>query len=255
MKYAEVWPRTFQHAVLEDIDIFHAFIFHKVCKAFALHTCHIEYVSFGYHMFVKLRMFLVADTLRAAVSLVFFGHLQLFGSYEVEGRVEMTHSHKQRVYRTSILQVAYKVDVEVLKRTLRLVDGVKVKHSLRRMLVGSIACIDDRYGCNFACIACSTFKIVTHDNNVGIVAHHHDGILQRFTLRRTCHLRVCKPYDTCAKPVCSSFKTQSGTRRRFKKQRSHNPSVKNLAVRIFFKKTSHLEEVHDFLLRMVCNGN
>ena len=100
----------------------------------------------------------------------------------MKGGVEVPHGHQQGVYGTAVFQIAYQVDVQVLQRTLRLVDGVEVEHRLRGMLVGSVSGIDDGHCGHLAGIACSSFQIVAHHDDVGIVAHHLDGVFQRLAL-------------------------------------------------------------------------
>ena len=198
-------------------------------------------------------MFFVLDAMFAAIELVFFRHLQFFRSNEVEGRVEVAHSHEQGVYCTSVFQVTHQVDVQVFKCTLCLINRVEVQHGLRGVLVGTVTCIDDGHRSHFAGIACCTFQVVTHYDDVGIVAHHHDGIFQCLTLRRTGHLRISKPYYTCAKSVGRCFKTESGTGRWFKEKGSYYFTVEDFTVRILFEFFCHFQQIEDFFLGM--SGN
>ena len=72
----------------------------------------------------------ILDTMVAAIYFIFFRHGKLFRSYEVECRIEVAHCCDERVYGTSILQVAYKINVEVVEGALSLVYRVEVKETL-----------------------------------------------------------------------------------------------------------------------------
>ena len=65
-----------------------------------------------------------------AVFLVFVGHTEFVWRDEVEGRVEVSHSHQKRVYRASVFEVANHVDVKVVESLLRVVNSVEVEHGL-----------------------------------------------------------------------------------------------------------------------------
>ena len=152
-----------------------------------------------------------------AVYLIFFGHLQFVGGDEVEGGVEVAHGHQERVYGTSVFQVAYEEDVQVLQRALRLVDGVEVEHGLRGVLVGSVAGVHDGHVGHLAGIAGGSLQVVAHHDDVGIVAHHLDGILQRLALRRAGSLGVAEADDACAQAVGRRLEAEACARRGFEK--------------------------------------
>ena len=69
-------------------------------------------------------MLFKANTMLFAIELIFVRHSQFLWCNEVESRVKMAHSHDKRMYSTPILQVSNEVDIEVFKRSLRLIDGV-----------------------------------------------------------------------------------------------------------------------------------
>ena len=50
----------------------------------------------------------------------------------------MAHGHDERVNGAPIAQVTDKIDVEIIKRTLGLVDGVDVEQTLRGVHVGAV---------------------------------------------------------------------------------------------------------------------
>ena len=75
-------------------------------------------------------MLLKLDAMVFAIELILIGHGQLFGCNEVESGVEMAHGHDERVHRSTVFEVAHKVNVEVFERSLRLIYGVKVEHAL-----------------------------------------------------------------------------------------------------------------------------
>ena len=151
-------------------------------------------------------MLLILDAVLLAIDLIFLRHGEFLGGHKVECRIEVAHSHDQRVNGTTILEVTYEIDVQILKGPLSLVDGIKVKHALRRMLVSTIACIDDRNVSHFCRILGCSLNEVTHDNNVCIVADHQNGVFQRFSFCSTGNLGIGKADDTGAKTVRSSLK-------------------------------------------------
>ena len=69
-------------------------------------------------------MFHILDMMLFAVQFVFLRHFQFIRSDEMESRIKMTHGHQQRMYGTSILQVAHQIDIQVFQCTLRLIDGI-----------------------------------------------------------------------------------------------------------------------------------
>ena len=151
-------------------------------------------------------MFYIGNPQFIAIDFVFFGHFQLFGCYKMECRVEMRHGHEQRVYRATVFQVADHGDIEIFESTLCLVDGVEVEHRLRGMLVGSVSGIDDGHCGYLAGIACSSFQVVAHHDDVGVVAYHLDGIFQCLAFGRAGSFGVAKADDTCTEPVGGGFK-------------------------------------------------
>ena len=183
MQYAQVVACVAQHVGLEDVYVLHALILHEVGEALALHAGHVEDVGVGDGVFVEVGMLHVADAVLLAVYLVLGGHGQLLGCDEVELGVEVAHGHEQRVHRASILEVSHEVYVEVFQRALCLVYGVQVEHRLRGVLVGTVAGVDDGYRRYFAGVACSALEVVAHHDEVGIVAHHHDGVFEALALR------------------------------------------------------------------------
>ena len=205
-----VGPCLFQHRGPQDVHVLHAFIFHEVGEAFALYAGHIQYVGAGDDVGVEVLVFHIAYVLFAAVGFVLLGHGQLLGCNEVEGRVEVAHGHQQRVYGAAIFQVANQVDVQVVEPALRLVYAVEVEHRLRGVLVGTVSGVHHRHRRHLAGIAGRSFQIVAHDNHVGIVAHHHDGVFQRFAFGRAGHLGVSKSDDTGTEAVGSRFKREAG---------------------------------------------
>ena len=93
------------------------------------------------------------------------------------------------------------------------------------MLVGTIAGIDDGNGCDLRGIACRAFQVVAHDDDVGIVRYHHNGILQRFALGTARDFRVGKTDNACSQAVGSRFETQAGACAGFKEERGDDTTL------------------------------
>jgi hypothetical protein len=86
---------------------------------------------------------------------------------------------------TTILQIAHKENVEVIERLLCFSDGVHIEQRLGRMLVSTVACIDNRYRGNLAGKPSASLQRMPHDNKIAIVADSFDGVPERFTLGDT----------------------------------------------------------------------
>ena len=114
------------------------------------------------------------------------------------------------MYSAAILEVTHHGDCQIFKRALCLVYRIEVEHCLRWVLVGSVACIYYRCVGYLGGVTCGSFKVVTHNNQVDIVADHLDSVLKGFSLGRTCGVGIRKSYYTASESVDSCFKTKSG---------------------------------------------
>ena len=153
----------------------------------------------------------------------------------------------------SVFQVAHHRDGQVLKRALCLVDGVEVEHRLCGMLVGTITGIDDGYFRHLAGVACCTLQGMTHDDEVGIVAHHDDGVFQRLTLRLAAGGGIAESDDASAQAVHGCLETQSRTSRGFKKQRPHHFSFKDSLVGVLLKLFCPTKKLDNLFFGQVCD--
>ena len=218
MQHAHVGLGQTQHVVVQDVDVLHALVLHEVAETLLLDARHIENVGIGNDRFVEVGMLFEGNAVLLAVELVLVGHGKLLGGHEMEGGIKMTHGHDERVYGATVLEVAHEVDVQVLERALGLIDGVEVKHALGRMLVGTVARVYNGNVGDLGCVDGSTLDEVAHDDDVGIVGHHRNGILQRLALGATGNLWVGKPDDTGTQTVGGCLERQTGTSGGFKEQ-------------------------------------
>ena len=129
------------------------------------------------------------------------------------------------MYGAAVFQVTHQENVQIFQCSLCLVDRVEIEHRLRRVLVGSVTCVDNGHRGYFAGIPCSSFEIVSHDDNICIVAHHHDRVFKCFPFGRAGSFGVRESDYSCTETVGSCFKTQAGTGRRFKEQGCYNLSL------------------------------
>ena len=67
-------------------------------------------------------MFYKCHVVVTAVLLILFRHGKLWRSYKMECRIEMPHGCNERVDCASIFKVSDKIDAEILKCALRLID-------------------------------------------------------------------------------------------------------------------------------------
>ena len=196
---------------VKNVYVLDAFVLHQVAETLFLYTGHIQDVGIGNHLLVESSMLLELNAVFFAVNLILIGHGQFLGGHKMEGGIEVAHGHNQRVYGTPVFQIAYQVDVQVLQCPLCLIDRIKVKHTLRGVLVCSVSCIDNGNARHFGSILGCTFYIMAHHDDISIIGYHGDGVFECFALRATCYLGIGKSDNSCTKSVGSSFKTQSGT--------------------------------------------
>ena len=137
---------VFQHGCFQDIDVFDSFIFHEVCESFPLDSGHVEDVGVGDDVSVELLFFDEGNVSVLAVDFVFLGHGEFFGCDEVEGGIEVSHRHDERVYGSSVFEVSDEIDVQIVESSLCFVDAVEVQQGLCGMLVRSVSRIDDGHG-------------------------------------------------------------------------------------------------------------
>ena len=244
-----------QHVVVQNVNILDALVFHEVREALLLHAGHVEDVGVGNNLLVEGRVLLVLDALALAVEFVLLGHLKLLGRHEVERGVEVAHGHEQRVDGAAILQVAHHVDVQVLERALGLVDAVQVEHALRGVLVGTVAGVDDGHGGHLGGVDGCSLDVVAHDDDVGIVGHHQDGIFQRLALGAAGNLRVGKADDARPQAVGGCFKRKSGAGAGFKEEGGDDLALEQFTVGMPLKLFCHLNHVEDLLACEIGNGD
>ena len=242
-----------QHVASQDVHVLYALIFHQVAETLFLHTRHVQDVGTGYYVLVEVFVLHIFYMVVLAVEFVLLGHGQFLGSNEVERGVEVAHGRYERVNGASVLQVAYQIDVEVFQCALCLVDGIKVQKALRGVHVCTVSGIDDRHGSHLARILCRTLYIVAHGNDVGIVAHHEDGVLERLALRRAGGLGIGETDDARTKSVGCGLEAELGTGGGFEEKSCHDLSFQQFPVGMLFKLLRHLQQVHEFFLGEVGN--
>ena len=130
MKNLHVGLGELEHITVKDIYVLHALIFHKVRETLLLYARHIYNVSVGNNLLVELCMLHILDAVLVAIHLILLWHCEFIRGYEMECRVEMTHSRDERMNCTSILQVAHEVYVQIVESALSLVDRIQVEQTL-----------------------------------------------------------------------------------------------------------------------------
>ena len=96
---------------------------------------------------------------------------------------------------------------------------------------------------------------MSHDDDVSIVADHHDGVFECFSLGGTGDFWVCESDDSCAETVCSGFKGETCSCGWFKEECGNDFVRKDGSVRLAFKFLCLVEQVHDVFSREVCDGD
>lgn len=117
---------------------------------------------------------------------------------------------------TPVFEITHKRYVEVVKTSLGLVYGIEVEHGLRRMLVGTVTGIDDGDIRDFGSITRRPFEVMAHNNQVDIIGHHLDGILESLALGGGGVGCIAEPDDTSAKTIDGGLEAKTRARGRLK---------------------------------------
>ena len=115
------------------------------------------------------------------------------------------------------------------------------------MLVGSVSRIDDGDIGHFRGITGSPLQVVTHDDQIDIVADHQDRILQCLAFRRTGGTGILKSDHTAAQAVHGCLEAQTRTGRGLEKQGGCNFTFKYLSVWILFKLPGIIQNTKNVL--------
>lgn len=153
----------------------------------------------------------------------------------------------------AIFEVADKIDVEVVEGALGLVDTVEVEEALRGVHVGTVTGIDDRHGSDLGSILCCAFDVVAHDDDVGIVAHHEDGVLERLAFGRARGLGIGEADDTGTETVGGRLERQLCTCGGFEEEGSDHFALEKLTVGMTLKLFCHLQKVEQLILVEIGN--
>ena len=173
----------------------------------------------------------------------------------MEGGVEVAHGLHQRVDGATVFQVAHTGYLQVLERALRFADGVEVEHTLRGVLVGTVAGVDDGHRRHLTGVARATLLGVAHHNEVGIAAHHHDGVVQRLALLHAGATRVAETDNTSPQLVGGTLKTETCACGGFKKKRSHHLVGKDTLFRILLEAFGNVQHLKVFFFVEVGDGD
>ena len=160
----------------------------------------------------------------------------------------MAHGLQQRVDGPAVFQVPHHVDVDVVQTALGLPDGVEIEQGLGRMLVGSVTGIDDRHRGHFRGIARTAFERMPHDDEVYVVGHHLNSVLEAFSLTDTGVAGVRETDDSCAKTVDRRLKAQTGPGGRLEEDTGHHLVAEKGLRLVVLKLLRHIEDVQDLLL-------
>ena len=193
------------------------------------------------------------DVVCTTEMLLFFRHLQFLRSDKMECRMEVRHADNQRMNRTSVFQVAYHRDGQVIKSPLRLFDRIEVEQRLRRVLIGAVTGIDDRYLRHFGSITGSPFKMVAHDDHISIIADHQNRVFKGLPFRRAGGRGVLKTDNTSSQTIHRRLETQTCTCRGFEKECGRDLTFKQAAVGIFFKLPGVLKNTQNIFFRTLIN--
>lgn len=233
---AQVRLRAFEHLVAQAVEVLHLFVLAQVGEALALDAGHVEDVRAVDDLLGELGLFVVVEVVAVAEVLVAVGHLEELRSHEVEARVEEGERLYEGVHRAAVLEVADHGDVDVVEGALGLPDGIEVQEGLRGVLVGTVAGIDDRHVGDLGGVAGGAFQVVAHHDDVGVVADHLDGVLQRLALRGGGAGRITKTNDACTQAIARRFEAEAGAGRGLKEQGGYDFALEKVEVGVLFEE-------------------
>ena len=89
---------------------------------------------------------------------------------------------------------------------------------------------------------------MAHDDDVGIVGHHLDCVLERLTFRGARCFRVGETDNPGPQSISGSLEAEPGSGGGFEEKCRHNFSFKNFPVRMSLHFACHVEQVLYFLV-------
>ena len=254
MQDTHIFFAALQHAGGKDAAVFDAFIFHLIRETLTLYSGHVDDISGGDDVFqVGVLVVFQAGILDAHLNRR--REFQFDRADEMECGVEVAHGLHQRVHGAAILQVAHHRNLQVVEGTLCFAYAIEVEHALGGMLVGTIACIDDRHRSHFGCIAGRALLGVAHDNQVRIGGYHHDGVVQRLSFLHTGATRVGEADDAGAKLVGCAFETQACTRGRLEEERCDHLVAEDFLFWILLKSFGNIQHLDILFFAEVGDGD
>ena len=143
----------------------------------------------------------------------------------------------------AVLEVADHGDAQVRQPALGLEDGVEVEHRLRRVLVGAVAGIDHGHVGDLGGIFGRSLEEVAHHDEVHVVRHHLDGILERLPLCGGGGGGVGEAYYAGAEAVCGRLEAEARAGGRLEEQGSHHLAVEDVAVRVCLEERGRVQEL------------
>jgi hypothetical protein len=99
-------------------------------------------------------------------------------------------------------------------------------------LIGSVSGIDDGDIGYFGGVAGSSFQKMPHNDYVGIVGNHFNGVSEGFSFGGTGCGRIGKTDYASSEPVDGSFETETGAGGWFKKQSRGYFALQNVLIGI-----------------------
>lgn len=111
------------------------------------------------------------------------------------------------------------------------VDGVEVQQGLGRVLPGPVAAVDDGMLRHLRRPLRRTHLGVANDDDVGILVHRLDRILQRLPFGHGGGLRRGEAHDAPAQPVHSRFKGKAGPGAGLKEERRQDVAIQEIQGR------------------------
>ena len=146
-------------------------------------------------------------------------------------------------------QIPHHRDREVLQPALRPTDRVEIEHRLRGVLIGTVAGIDNRDLSHLAGILGRPLEEVAHDDQVGVVGDHLDGVVQALALRRAAGTRIGEADHPTPKAIDSGLKAETRPGGRLKKKRRRHATLQEVTIGLTLEALRHIKDPKYLLLR------
>src|SRR6185295_16098723 len=142
---------------------------------------------------------------------------------------ELVAEHRERfdqaVRRASVLQIAEEADLQAGDAAAAAADRVEVEERLRRVLIASVAAVDDGTRRRFGRETRRAFARMADDDDVAVALDHADRVGERLALARRGDLLTADPERLAAEAHHRALEREARARRGLEEQRAEDFAV------------------------------